>query len=134
MAMLQLGVPKGSLQDTTIEMFGKAGWNIKVSSRSYYPAIDDPEIECTLIRAQEMARYVGEGILDCGLTGHDWIVECGGDVVEVCELVYGKVGRNPLRWVLALRNSKHCSRTMTSRRSSRSIRSRFRTCRSTGRS
>jgi ATP phosphoribosyltransferase len=100
--ILQLGLPKGSLQDSTVDMFQKAGWGISVSSRSYYPSIDDDEIECTLIRAQEMARYVGEGILDCGLTGHDWIVECGGDVVEVCELVYGKVGRNPLRWVLAV--------------------------------
>ena len=100
--ILQLGLPKGSLQDSTVDMFKKAGWGISVSSRSYYPTIDDDEIECTLIRAQEMARYVGEGILDCGLTGHDWIVECGGDVVEVCELVYGKVGRNPLRWVLAV--------------------------------
>ena len=100
--ILQLGLPKGSLQDSTVDMFKKAGWGISVSSRSYYPSIDDDEIECTLIRAQEMARYVGEGILDCGLTGHDWIVECGGDVVEVCELVYGKVGRNPLRWVLAV--------------------------------
>ncbi len=99
---LQLGLPKGSLQDSTVDMFKKAGWGIRISSRSYYPSIDDDEIECTLIRAQEMARYVGEGILDCGLTGHDWIVECGGDVVEVCELVYGKVGRNPLRWVLAV--------------------------------
>ncbi len=102
MAMLQLGLPKGSLQDSTIDMFKKAGWSIRVSSRSYYPSIDDPDIECTLIRAQEMARYVGEGILDCGLTGHDWIVESGAEVVEVCELVYGKVGRKPLRWVLAV--------------------------------
>ncbi len=102
MAKLQLGLPKGSLQDSTIEMFRKAGWNIRVASRSYYPSIDDPEIECTLIRAQEMARYVAEGILDCGLTGRDWIVETGADVVEVCELVYGKVSRRPVRWVLAV--------------------------------
>ncbi len=102
MSTLQLGLPKGSLQDSTVEMFGKAGWKIRVSSRSYYPSIDDPEIECTLIRAQEMARYIGEGILDCGLTGHDWIVESGADVVEVCELVYGKVSRRPVRWVLAV--------------------------------
>jgi ATP phosphoribosyltransferase len=83
-------------------MFGKAGYRITVSSRSYYPSIDDPEIECTLIRAQEMARYVNEGSLDAGLTGHDWVVESGAEVVEVAELVYGKVGRQPLRWVLAV--------------------------------
>jgi ATP phosphoribosyltransferase len=99
---LQLGIPKGSLQDSTIEMFGKAGYRISVSSRSYYPVIDDDDIECTLIRAQEMARYIGEGILDAGLTGHDWVVESGADVEEICELVYGKVGRRPLRWVLAV--------------------------------
>ena len=102
MDKLQLGIPKGSLQDSTVEMFGKAGYRITVSSRSYYPSIDDPEIECTLIRAQEMARYVDEGILDAGLTGHDWVVESGAEVVEVAELVYGKVGRRPLRWVLAV--------------------------------
>ena len=102
MPLLRLGLPKGSLQDTTVEMFRKAGYAISVSSRSYYPEIDDPEIECILIRAQEMARYVGEGILDAGLTGHDWILETGADVVEVGELVYGKVGRKPVRWVLAV--------------------------------
>jgi ATP phosphoribosyltransferase len=102
MTTLRLGLPKGSLQDTTIEMFKKAGYDIKVSSRSYYPAIDDTEIECILIRAQEMARYVAEGILDAGLTGYDWILETGMEVVEVGELVYGKIGRNPLRWVLAV--------------------------------
>ncbi|NOY81036.1 MAG: ATP phosphoribosyltransferase [Kiritimatiellaeota bacterium] len=102
MSTLRLGLPKGSLQDATIEMFRKAGWRIRVSSRSYYPTIDDPEIECLLIRAQEMARYVGEGVLDAGLTGHDWILESGADVVEVAELVYGKVGRAPVRWVLAV--------------------------------
>ncbi|HCN09007.1 MAG TPA: ATP phosphoribosyltransferase, partial [Lentisphaeria bacterium] len=102
MDKLQLGIPKGSLQDSTVEMFGKAGYRITVSSRSYYPSIDDPEIECMLIRAQEMARYVDEGILDAGLTGHDWVVESGAEVVEVAELIYGKVGRRPLRWVLAV--------------------------------
>ncbi len=104
MPVLQLGIPKGSLQETTGDMFAKAGWKIRFSSRSYYPTIDDDEIECTLIRAQEMARYVGEGVLDAGLTGHDWVVESGADVQEVCELVYGKVGRRPLRWVLAVPN------------------------------
>lgn len=102
MPVLQLGFPKGSLQDSTQEMFAKAGYKVNISSRSYYPTIDDSEIECLLIRAQEMARYVGEGILDCGLTGKDWIEESGEEVVEVCELIYGKVGRNPLRWVLAV--------------------------------
>ena len=99
---ISLGIPKGSLEKSTVEMFKKAGWNISIDSRSYYPAIDDSEIECMLIRAQEMSRYVEEGILDCGLTGRDWIVENGSDVVEVAELVYGKVGRKPLRWVLAV--------------------------------
>ncbi len=102
MPKLSLGIPKGSLEETTAEMFAKAGYKVQISSRSYYPSIDDPEIECMLIRAQEMSRYVEEGVLDCGLTGKDWIVENGSDVVEVAELVYGKVGRKPLRWVLAV--------------------------------
>ena len=102
MPVLQLGIPKGSLQQSTIEMFYKAGYRITLNHRSYYPAIDDEEIECMLIRAQEMARYVEEGILDVGLTGRDWIEETGADVLEVTELVYGKVGRDPLRWVLAV--------------------------------
>jgi len=102
MSVLQLGIPKGSLQDSTIEIFAKAGYKITVSSRSYYPVIDDDEIECMLIRAQEMARYVDEGILDAGLTGLDWIRETEADVVEVEELIYGKVGKKPLRWVLAV--------------------------------
>jgi len=102
MALIQLGIPKGSLQESTIDMFYKAGYRIKVSSRSYYPTIDDEEIECLLIRSQEMARYVEEGVLDVGLTGYDWILETEADVVEVAELVYGKVGRRPLRWVLAV--------------------------------
>lgn len=102
MAVLQLGIPKGSLQKSTIEIFAKAGYKITVSSRNYYPVIDDHEIECMLIRAQEMARYVEEGILDAGLTGHDWIRETESDVQEVEELIYGKVGKNTLRWVLAV--------------------------------
>ena len=102
MPVLVLGIPKGSLENSTVEMFGKAGYKIVVSSRSYYPSIDDPEIECMLIRAQEMARYVDEGILDCGLTGKDWILETNADVVEVSDLVYGKVGKKPVRWVLAV--------------------------------
>lgn len=102
MPVLKLGLPKGSLEKTTVEMFAKAGYNIRISSRSYYPSIDDDEIECILIRAQEMARYVEEGVMDAGLTGFDWIQENGADVVEAAELVYGKVGRKPLRWVLAV--------------------------------
>lgn len=102
MAKLTLGIPKGSLEKTTADMFAKAGYNIRISSRSYFPSIDDPEIECMLIRAQEMSRYIEEGILDCGLTGKDWIEENGSKVTEVAELVYGKVGRKPLRWVLAV--------------------------------
>ncbi len=102
MPVLRLGLPKGSLEETTVEMFRKAGYKIRIESRSYYPSIDDPEIECILIRAQEMARYVGEGVLDAGLTGYDWIMESGADVVEVAELIYGKVGRKPLQWVVAV--------------------------------
>ena len=102
MSKLMLGIPKGSLEKSTAEMFAKAGYKISISSRSYYPTIDDDEIECMLIRAQEMSRYIEKGILDCGLTGHDWIEENGSDVDEVAELVYGKVGRKPLRWVLAV--------------------------------
>jgi ATP phosphoribosyltransferase len=97
-----LGIPKGSLENSTIEIFAQAGYTITVNSRSYFPAIDDPEIECMLIRAQEMSRYVEKGIIDCGLTGFDWIQENGSDVHEAAELVYGKVGNAPLRWVLAV--------------------------------
>ncbi len=82
MPPLKLGIPKGSLQDSTVDLFARAGWRISVSSRSYYPTIDDPEIECMLVRAQEMARYVEHGGLDCGLTGKDWIVESGANVQE----------------------------------------------------
>lgn len=99
---LMLGLPKGSLEEATVALFGKAGYNIAISSRSFYPEINDDEIDCMLLRAQEMSMFVEEGMLDCGLTGFDWIQENGSDVVEVCELVYGKVGRNPLRWVLAV--------------------------------
>jgi ATP phosphoribosyltransferase len=99
---LMLGIPKGSLEQSTVDMFAKAGYAISINSRSYYPSIDDPEIECMLIRAQEMSRYVEKGILDCGLTGFDWIQENGSDVAEAAELVYGKAGRKPLRWVLCV--------------------------------
>jgi len=99
---LKLGIPKGSLQDSTIELFAKAGWRVSVNSRSYYPGIDDPEIECMMVRAQEMARYVENGALDAGLTGKDWIQETGADVEEVAELVYSKTGLGRVRWVLAV--------------------------------
>src|SRR5580658_2453851 len=101
---LRLGIPAGSLQDATGELFRKAGYKITYASRSYYPAIDDAEIHCTLIRAQEMPRYVQNGSLDCGLTGHDWILENDAKVVEVAELVFSKVSKRPVRWVLAVPN------------------------------
>ena len=102
MSCLKLGIPKGSLQDSTIELLEKAGWRVSVSSRSYFPSIDDPEIECMLVRAQEMARYVESGALDAGLTGKDWILETGADVEEVAELVYSKTSLGRVRWVLAV--------------------------------
>ena len=102
MSRLKFGIPKGSLQESTVELFAKAGWRISVSSRSYYPAIDDSEIECMMVRAQEMARYVESGALDAGLTGKDWIIETGADVEEIAELVYSKTGLGRVRWVLAV--------------------------------
>jgi ATP phosphoribosyltransferase len=102
--ILRLGVPAGSLQEATAELFRKAGYKITFTSRSYYPTIDDPEIHGTLIRAQEMPRYVQDGLLDCGLTGHDWILENDARVVELAELVFSKVSRRPVRWVLAVPN------------------------------
>ncbi len=102
--LLKLGIPAGSLQESTAALFRKAGYNITFSSRSYYPTIDDDEIECLLIRAQEMARYVEQGILDAGVTGHDWVLETEADVEEVCELVFSKVSRRPVRWVLCVPN------------------------------
>ncbi|MCA9092552.1 MAG: ATP phosphoribosyltransferase [Planctomycetaceae bacterium] len=102
--VLKLGIPAGSLQEATGELFRKAGYNIKFSSRSYYPEIDDEEIECLLIRAQEMARYVEQGILDAGITGYDWILENEADVHEICELMFSKVSRKPVRWVLCVPN------------------------------
>src|SRR4051812_32456648 len=101
---LRLGIPAGSLQEATAELFRKAGYKITYASRSYYPAIDDSEIHCTLIRAQEMPRYVQDGSLDCGLTGHDWILENDARVVEMAELIFSKVSRRPVKWVLAVPN------------------------------
>jgi ATP phosphoribosyltransferase len=104
--VLKLGLPAGSLQEATADLFRKAGYKITFNTRSYYPTIDDPEIQCTLIRAQEMARYVRDGSLDCGLTGYDWIVEndAAGAVTELAELIFSKVSRKPVRWVLAVPN------------------------------
>jgi len=101
-SLLKFGIPAGSLQNATVELFQRAGYRITVSSRSYYPVIDDPEIECLLIRAQEMARYVEQGILDAGITGHDWVLESDARVVEICELTFSKVSRRPVRWVLCV--------------------------------
>src|SRR5690606_14734827 len=103
--VLKLGIPAGSLQEATAELFRKAGYNIKFSSRSYFPTIDDDEIECLLIRAQEMARYVEQGILDAGITGHDWVQETQADVHEVCELAFSRATRRPVRWVLCVPES-----------------------------
>jgi ATP phosphoribosyltransferase len=102
---LKLGIPKGSLENATVDLFKKAGFVITTSTRSYFPAIDDPEIECMLIRAQEMARYVEDGVLDAGLTGYDWVVENDADVVTVADLVYAKQSFGKVRWVLAVPES-----------------------------
>ncbi len=99
---LRFGLPKGSLEQATLELFARAGFNVSVSSRSYFPGIDDPELELVMFRAQEMSRYVEDGLLDGGLTGHDWVCENGSDVQEVCELVYAKAQARPVRWVLAV--------------------------------
>jgi ATP phosphoribosyltransferase len=103
--ILKLGIPKGSLQDATVELFRRAGFTISVSSRSYFPGIDDPEVECMLIRAQEMARYVEDGVLDAGLTGLDWVRENDADVVTVADLIYAKQSFGKVRWVLAVPES-----------------------------
>ena len=102
--ILKLGIPKGSLEEATVNLFAKAGYNIKIKSRYYFPSIDDNEIECMLIRAQEIARYVQNGVLDAGLTGKDWIHENRADVVEIADLVYSKTSSRPVRWVLAVPN------------------------------
>ncbi len=102
--VLKLGLPKGSLQESTLKLFKKAGYNISIDSRSYYPSVDDADIEMLLVRAQEMAKYVDDGVLDAGLTGKDWILEQGADVKEVAELNYAKGGLRPVRWVIAVPN------------------------------
>jgi ATP phosphoribosyltransferase len=103
--ILKLGIPAGSLQEATAELFRKAGYNITFSSRSYFPAVDDEEIECLLIRAQEMARYVEQGVLDAGITGYDWIRETQADVHQICELAFSRATRRPVRWVLCVPES-----------------------------
>ncbi|MDP2043575.1 MAG: ATP phosphoribosyltransferase [Candidatus Omnitrophota bacterium] len=101
--VLKLGIPKGSLQESTFKMLRKAGFNVNLSSsRSYFPSVDDPEIQAVLLRAQEMSRYVQDGALDCGITGNDWILENKSDVVRVADLIYAKQGLNKVRWVLAV--------------------------------
>lgn len=99
---LKIGLPKGSLESPTIDLFDRAGYNIDVRSRSYTPSIDDPEMSCVMFRAQEMARYVEDGVIDIGITGHDWVVENDADVHEVCELAYSRATGRPVRWVLAV--------------------------------
>jgi len=99
---LKLGIPKGSLEKATIELFAKSGWRIEVHHRSYFPSIDDPDIVCSICRAQEMSRYVEQEILDVGITGRDWILENDSDIVVVADLIYSKVSKRPARWVLAV--------------------------------
>ncbi|AAR34904.1 ATP phosphoribosyltransferase [Geobacter sulfurreducens] len=100
--LLNFGVPKGSLENATVELFRKAGWQISISSRSYFPGVDDDEMNCKLIRPQEMGKYVERGTIDAGIAGRDWVRENESDVVEVCEMVYSKVSRRPARWVLVV--------------------------------
>ena len=102
--VLNLGIPSGSLQNACADLFEQAGYRISFPNRSYYPEIDDPEIDCLLVRAQEMARYVEQGVLDAGITGHDWVLETGADVEELGEFVFSKVSRRPSRWVLCVPN------------------------------
>ena len=102
MNTLKIGIPKGSLENATIELFRRSGWRISVSSRSYFPSVDDEEIRCTLVRAQEMSRFVEMGTLDVGLTGKDWVLENGSDVVVVQDLIYSKTSTSPARWVLVV--------------------------------
>jgi ATP phosphoribosyltransferase len=107
---LKLGIPKGSLEAATVELFGKAGWKISISSRSYFPAVDDAELACSLVRAQEMARYVETGVLDAGLTGVDWVLENNADVEYVADLIYSKASNRKSSWVLAVPGDSPISR------------------------
>jgi len=108
--VLNLGIPKGSLSESTADLFRRAGFNLNMSSRGYYPSIDDPELNCVMFRAQEMSRYVEDGVVDAGLTGHDWIRENNSNVHEVSELVYSKATARPARWVLAVPNESKVKR------------------------
>lgn len=110
MSELKLGIPKGSLEKATIELFEKSGWRIKLSSRNYFPEVDDPELACSICRPQEMSRYVEKGVLDAGITGKDWILENESDVVVVADLVYSKVSKRPTRWVLAVPGNSNIKR------------------------
>ena len=109
--VLKLGIPKGSLQNATFDLFAKAGFNISGYERSYFPRIDDPEIELIMLRAQEMSRYIEDGVLDAGFTGYDWICENASDVVEVCELLYSKATSRPTKWVLCVPNESKVQKT-----------------------
>jgi len=100
--ILNFGIPKGSLEDATVELFKKAGWKVSISSRSYFPGVDDEDMNCKLIRPQEMGKYVERGTIDVGIAGRDWVRENDSDVIEVCEMVYSKVSRRPVRWVLVV--------------------------------
>jgi len=101
-SILRIGLPKGSLQDSTVDLFARAGYKITIPSRSYFPTVDDPQIEMVMFRAQEMSRYVEDGVVDMGITGHDWVVENASDVHEVCEMAYSRATSNPARWVLCV--------------------------------
>src|SRR5689334_17511919 len=108
--LLKLGIPKGSLEGATVELFKKAGWGISISSRSYFPTIDDDEIKCSLMRPQEMAKYVERGTIDVGIAGRDWVRENDSDVFELCEMIYSKVSRRPARWVLVVNGDSKVQR------------------------
>jgi len=108
--ILKLGIPAGSLKNATVDLFAKAGFHILDSKRSYLPRIDDEQIQLTMLRAQEMSRYVEDGVIDAGITGYDWIMENASDVVEICELAYSKATSNPARWVLAVPNEAEVSK------------------------
>jgi ATP phosphoribosyltransferase len=108
--VLKIGIPKGSLTDSTVDLFHRAGFAMNVSSRDYYPSIDDPDLSCVMFRAQEMSRYVEDGVIDVGLTGYDWVCESASDVHEVCELTYSKATSKPAKWVLAVPNESKASR------------------------
>jgi len=110
LTVLRVGVPKGSLQDSTVDLFERAGYRLRISDRSYVPSIDDSQLQLVMFRAQEMSRYVEDGVIDIGITGIDWIVENGSDIHEVCELAYSKATTNPARWVLAVPQESPCQK------------------------